>query len=471
MVMNESMFWYDLETFGLSPFTDRIAQFAGVRTDMDLKIISDPVILYCRPTPDYLPTPQSCLVTGITPQIALKNGLIEAKFIEKVLKEIARPKTVTVGFNNIGFDDEFIRNCLYRNFYDPYEREWKNGCSRWDVLDLVRACHDLRPEGINFAHRSEDGRPQFKLVYLTEDNNIDQEGAHDALVDVLATINVVKLIRSRQPKLYNWYFTHRGKDAIRQLLDPIMHTPVLYTCAAFTSPNGCTRPIAPLSAHPAMDSTFYVFDLTYDAENLVGASADEILSVPGVMKIQTNRCPYIAPIEMLTKVRDVQMRLGTDLDLMERNLSIIRAERGIVDAIRQTRKEEFFQDEKDPDARIYSDGFTTRHDKELFEKLRSLRPEEKLRTRFHFDSEKADKMLFRQVARNWPEVLTEKEKQMWKNFCAARLLQPLGKNPSLDSYQRTVNELLESVDTTGKEKLVLIALREYANNLSDRMVH
>lgn len=465
------MFWYDLETFGLSPFTDRIAQFAGVRTDMDLNIISDPVILYCKPTPDYLPTPQSCLVTGITPQIALKNGIVEAKFIEKILKEIARPKTITVGFNNIGFDDEFIRNCLYRNFHDPYEREWKSGCSRWDVLDLVRACHDLRPDGINFSHRTEDGRPQFKLVYLTEDNNIDQEGAHDALVDVHATINVVKLIRNRQPKLYNWYFAHKGKEAVFSLIDPIRHTPVLYTCAGFTSPQGCTRPIAPLSGHPEMANTFYAFDLTADAEALVGASADEILSVPGIVKIQANKCPYIAPIEMLTKVRDVQRRLGTDLDLMERNLSVIRNHPEIVETIRKTRKDDYSQDDKDPDVRIYSDGFTTRHDKELFEKLRGLRPEDKLRTRFHFDSEKASKMLFRQVARNWPEVLTEKEKQMWKNFCAARLLQPLGKNPSLDSYQRTVNELLESVDTNGKEKLVLIALREYANNLSDRIVH
>ncbi|MCR5731321.1 MAG: exodeoxyribonuclease I [Sphaerochaetaceae bacterium] len=469
--MNDSMFWYDLETFGLSPFTDRIAQFAGVRTDMDLNIIDDPVILYCRPTPDYLPTPQSCLVTGITPQIALKNGIVEDKFIEKILKQIARPKTVTVGFNNIGFDDEFIRNCLYRNFYDPYEREWKNGCSRWDVLDLVRACHDLRPDGINFFHKSEDGKPQFKLVYLTEDNRIEQVGAHDALVDVIATINVVKLIRQKQPKLYDFYFSHRSKDKVFSLVDTVRHTPVLYTCAQFTAVNGCTRPVAPLTVHPEMANTVYAFDLTCDANELVNASEDNILTVPGLVKIQANKCPYIAPIEMLTRVPEVQNRLGTDRDLMERNLSIIKSNPEIMAKLRRTKKDEYPSEEKDPDARIYSDGFTTRHDKELFEKIRSLKPADKLRTRFHFDSEKASKMLFRHVARNYPEVLTEKEREMWKNFCAARLLQPIGKNPSLDTFQRTVSELLESVDTTGKEKLVLIALREYAANLSDRIVH
>lgn len=469
--MNDSMFWYDLETFGLSPFTDRIAQFAGVRTDMDLNIIDDPVILYCKPTPDYLPTPQSCLVTGITPQIAMKNGIIEEKFIEKIHKQLSRPKTVTVGFNNIGFDDEFIRNCLYRNFYDPYEREWKNGCSRWDVLDLVRACHDLRPEGIKFLHKSENGNPQFKLVFLTEDNNIEQVGAHDALVDVLATINVVKLIRQKQPKLYDFYFSHRSKDKALSLLDTVRNTPVLYTTANFTNKNGCTRPIAPLTGHPEMSNLIYAFDLTENAEELVNANEESILKVPGLIKIHANKCPYIAPIEMLTRVPSVQNRLNIDMELMEKNLSFIKNNPDIMSKLRRTKKEEYASEEKDPDARIYSDGFTTRHDKELFDKVRLLKPAERLRTSFHFDSEKASKMLFRQVARNYPEVLSEKESKMWKNFCAARLLQPIGKNPSLDSYQRTVSELLESVDTTGKEKLVLIALREYANTLSENILH
>lgn len=468
--MNESIFWYDLETFGLSPFSDRIAQMAGIRTDYELNIIGDPVILYCKPTDDYLPTPQSCLVTGITPQVALAKGLCEADFIERINREFSKPRTVVAGFNNISFDDEFIRNALYRNFFDPYEREYKNGCSRWDILDLVRACHDLRPEGINFLHKTEKGMPAFKLVYLTEDNGIEQEGAHDAMVDINATINVAKLIKTKQPRLYNWYFTHRSKESIGTLIKTLTHDPVLYTCASFTNEKGCTRPIAPLSGHPEISNAIYAFDLTQDASLLAKANSEEILSVPGVIRISLNKCPYIAPIEMLTKLPEVQQRLGIDLSLMEKNLSIIKKDSTLMQRLSQSHESKQFAEETDPDMRIYADGYTTNRDKINFRLVREAKPQDKLYQNIHFDSEKANKMLFRQVARNWPKYLTDKERAMWKNFCATRLLQPIGRNPSYESYMRTVNELLSSMDITGKQKLVLVALREWGETLHERVL-
>ena len=185
-----SIYWYDLETFGTNPQVDRIAQMAGIRTDLDLNIISDEMVIYQRPTPDYLPSIDACLLTGITPQKAMEKGLDEVEFLNKILKEFMVPNTTVTGFNSINFDDEFIRNDLYKNLFDPYRREYTNGCSRWDIINLVRACHDLAPEGINFNHLTENGNTSYKLVHLTEDNNIEQIGAHDAMVDVYATINV-----------------------------------------------------------------------------------------------------------------------------------------------------------------------------------------------------------------------------------------------------------------------------------------
>ena len=468
--MNESIFWYDLETFGLSPFSDRFAQAAGIRTDYDLNIISDPLLIYCRPTDDYLPSPQSCLVTGITPQAALAKGVCEADFIEILNKEFSRPRTVVAGFNNINFDDEFIRNALYRNFFDPYEREYRNGCSRWDILDLVRACHDLRPEGIKFLHKNPSGAPAFKLVYLTEDNNIAQEGAHDAMVDIHATINVAKLIKTKQPRLYNWYFTHRTKESISPLIKTLTHEPILYTCASFTSVYGCTRPIAPLGGHPEISNEIYAFDLTEDASLLKEANPDEILSVPGIIKIALNKCPYIAPIEMLIKLPDVQKRLNINMSEVEKNLAIIKSDRTLLQRLSQSKEKRLYAEESDVDMRIYSDGYTTNRDKINFRLIREAKPQDKLYQNRHFDSDKANKMLFRQVARNWPKYLTDKEKSMWKNFCATRLLQPIGRNLSFDSYMRAVNELLQSMDISGKDKLVLVALRERGESLHERVL-
>ena len=169
---NSSIFWYDFETYGDNPRRDRASQFAGIRTDEALNIISEPLVMYCRPSDDFLPNPLACQITGITPQQAQAKGLNEAEFIKNINEELSKPETCVAGYNNIRFDDEMTRQLLYRNFFDPYEREWKNGNSRWDIIDMVRLCAATRPAGINWP-KKEDGSNSFKLEQLTAANQIE----------------------------------------------------------------------------------------------------------------------------------------------------------------------------------------------------------------------------------------------------------------------------------------------------------
>ena len=196
-----TFFWHDYETFGTDPRRDRPAQFAGIRTNGELEVIADPVMLYCKPPTDSLPHPEACLLTGITPQLAEREGLIECEFAAAVLEELGARGTCGVGYNSIRFDDEFTRNLLYRNFHDPYEREWKDGNSRWDLIDLACMCYALRPQGIEWPRR-DDGSPSFRLEDLASANGLKQQRAHDALSDVEALIELARLIRRRQPRLY-----------------------------------------------------------------------------------------------------------------------------------------------------------------------------------------------------------------------------------------------------------------------------
>ena len=358
--MARNFLFYDLETFGLDSRSDRIAQVAMVRTDMKLRVIEDPKVLMCRIAPDYLPSPSACMVTGITPQQTLKEGIGEFDFIRTIDEEFRRPDTIVTGFNNIAFDDEFIRNTLYRNLMDPYEREWMNGCSRWDILDLVRAVHDFRPDGIRFLHRKENGSPSFKLVHLTEDNEIPQEGAHDALVDVYATINVAKLVMDRQPQLFDFYLNNRSKSRINAMLDTLSMRPVMYTCQSFTSERGASRPICPITFDKSRSSSVVCFDLTQDARTILDPD-----DYHGIVRVTTNRCPYIAPITILTNVSQVQQRLGIDMDLMQRNLEFLRTHRQEVVAALDGKLSADRPDDPnaDPDLRIYMDGFYSDSDR------------------------------------------------------------------------------------------------------------
>ena len=259
----------------LIPGVDRPAQFAGLRTDEALNEVGDPLVIYCKPARDVLPHPEACLLTGITPQLAGAKGELEPEFIARIHAELAQPGTCGVGYNTLRFDDEVTRNTLYRNFYEPYAREWQQGNSRWDLIDLVRMTHALRPEGMEWPQH-DDGRPSFRLEDLTVANGIGHESAHDALSDVRATIGLARLIRDRQPRLYDWLFQLRNKRKAAAQLDLVEHKPVLHTSRMYLSETGCTTLVMPLVSEPGNNNGVLVYDLRRDPRPFIDLGVEDL---------------------------------------------------------------------------------------------------------------------------------------------------------------------------------------------------
>ncbi|HAN42215.1 MAG TPA: exodeoxyribonuclease I [Sphaerochaeta sp.] len=464
MRSENTFFWYDLETFGINPFYDRIAQFAGQRTDMDLNPIGDPVILYCKLSADYIPDPAACMVTGITPQEVKAKGIPESEFIEKINDIFSVPGTCVCGFNNLKFDDEFIRNALYRNFLDPYQREWKNGNSRWDIIDLVRACHDFRPQGVRWPNPNSKGNPVFKLTELTAANNIEQIGAHDAMVDVNATIAVAKLIKTAQPRLFDHYLRLRSKIEVKNLLN-LQGTPqpVLHTCVNFTSPKGCTSMIVPITPHIKNENSIICFDLAKDPAKLIAARSEDVYKVPGVFRIAINRVPFLAP-ENTLKDADYE-RLGIDrAACLSHYEQIIEHRTELIIKVRSNDAEEFTNPD-DPDFQIYSKFFSD-YDKRLFATVRSTPPEQRLKLGLDFEDPRCPQMLWRHVCRNYPKVLTPEEMEKWKSFSATRLLSPPG-DPinDINFVARKIEDHLNDNSIDPKRKQTLVKLKEYVASL------
>lgn len=462
----KTFLWYDLETFGLNSHYDRIAQAAAIRTDMELNIIERPTLLYCRLSPDYLPNPQSCLVTGITPQKVNKDGLCEAEFIDRLYRILTVPDTIAVGYNSIAFDDECIRSALYRNLYDPYEREYRNGCSRWDIINLVRATRDLRPEGIVWDTKNpETNATSFRLTDLTAENGINQEGAHDALVDVYATIEVAKMIKRKQPKLFQWALSNRGKlDVARQINAP-SHVPFLHTSASFVSERGNTHPLIPLFYEAERSTNLYCFDLTFD----IPESPTLDYRTSGIYRLSTNRCPFIAPLGVLDE--SAEKRLGfTKEEVLAKARLVASSAAFSRDALLKDRTEAE-QKETDPDLTLYQ-GFPSQHDKNMLQRIRAMKAADRIGKGEHlFENDKYHKLLWRQVARNWPEVLSNEDGRKWKNFCAYRLITPPVEGAlSYELYMRSIQEKLESLDTTGEEKLILKDLLAYGEELNRTII-
>jgi exodeoxyribonuclease I len=450
----QTFYWHDYETFGTDPQRDRPVQFAGLRTDVDFNIIDDPLVIYCKPAADYLPNPDSCLITGITPQLAEQKGVCEAEFIGRIHQQLAHPNTCTLGYNNLRFDDEVTRSGLYRNFYDPYTREWQNGNSRWDIIDVVRAARALRPEGIQWPV-NEEGRSGLRLDQLTIANGIAHEAAHDALSDVYATIGMAKLVKQAQPKLFQFLLQHRFKTKVLELLQLGSFNPVVHISGRYAADKNCMAVVLPVCKHPTNTNGIIVYDLSIDPEPLLFLSVEGMQQrlftatndLPeGVTRIplktvHINKCPVLAPVSVI-KPDDAQ-RMAIDLALCLDNIDKIKAAKGLAEKLAAVFSGyAYSEQDTDPDLAIYSGGFFTDADKQKMAKIRASSPEQLAKSKFSFTDSRLPEMLFRYRARNYPETLNADEQSRWNEFCQNRLTGcQTGAGITLDAYFARLQEL------------------------------
>lgn len=461
MSNNFTFFIYDYESFGISPSKDRPAQFAGIRTDADFNIIGEPIMLYCKQTNDYLPSPEAVMVTGITPQECNEKGISEPEFAEKILAEFSQPNTCVMGYNNIRFDDEMTRYTFYRNFIDPYEYSWKNGNSRWDLLDLVRACYALRPDGINWAF-DESGIPSFKLEKLTKANGIEHENAHDAMADVYATIAMAKLIKEKQPKLFQYFFENRGKREVEKLIDTAEMTPLVHVSGMLGNYRGNCTWVAPLAWHPTNQNAVIVCDLSGNIDNLLAKSADELRAdlytkkneldereVPFVplKLVHINKCPILAPAKTL--LPENAERLGINRQLCLENLAKLRTSFDIREKVTDIFSEErIFEPSDNVETELYN-GFFSNADKNNMAILRQL-PEDKLAEHgLAFEDKRIADLLFHYRARHFYKTLTRAEQIKWQKYRQRKLEQ------SLSDFESSLRALADE-NANNPEKLFLL---------------
>ncbi|MGS0675244.1 exodeoxyribonuclease I [Shewanella sp. 30m-9] len=463
-----TLFWHDYETFGANPAKDRPSQFAGVRTDMDLNIIGEPETFYCKVANDYLPSPEAILITGITPQLANLKGMPEAEFMDKINGLFSQPKTCVVGYNSLRFDDEVSRYGFYRNFIDPYAREWQNGNSRWDIIDLVRACYAFRPEGINWPEK-EDGSPSFKLEQLTVANGLSHEKAHDAMSDVYATIDMAKLIKSVQPKLFDYYFSLRQKQAVSKLIDVLEMKPLVHVSSKISALNGCTTIIAPVAYHSTNKNAVICVNLAMDISPLLELSVDEIRErmytrrsdlapdeLPiGLKQIHINKSPFIAAANTLTD--ENAARLDFDKAFARQQYKKLKLHPELREKLVAVFDVEHEDRAVDTDQALYSGGFFSSADKAKIEIIRNTQASNLAAIELDFDDERLGEMLFRYRARNYPETLSDSEQYRWREFCQTRLNDP-------DYIIRLENLLEETEQDESKQKL-LAALCHYLRSL------
>ncbi len=470
--------WHDYETFGTQVRRDRPAQFAGIRTDAELNEIGEPVMLYCQPANDFLPDPQACLITGITPQLCLEKGLPEYQFAARIEQLLAAPGTIGVGYNTIRFDDEITRFMFWRNLIDPYGREWQNDCGRWDLLDVVRTAYALRPDGVVWPTKP-DGSASFKLTDLTGANGLAHEAAHDALSDVRVTIALARLIRTAQPRLFDFCFGLHRKDRVAAELGlpttPGEARPFLHVSGMFAATRGCLALMWPLAMHPTNKNELIAWDLKQDPRELASINVDEIrlrlftksdalpegITRLPIKSVHLNKSPMVMGN---WKILTLPLAQRWDLDL-EAQLKHAELARdlpdmsGIWPEVFKRAKEAL----PDVDEDLYG-GFVGNTDRRRLNQLRELPPEKLAASRPVFDDPRLSELLFRYRARNFPHSLSEQEQQAWQQHRAVRLLQGEAGARTLQALFDELDRLAEDADEHGEA--LLGALYDYAESIA-----
>lgn len=430
--MQKTFLWYDYETFGINFRYDLPSQFAAVRTDEELNIL-DETLFYLKPAKDYVPNFEAILITGITPQIALQKGLCEAEFAKKINQLMRQANTCILGYNTIRFDDHITRHLFYRNFFDPYEQEYANGNSRWDLLDVTRTAHALRPKGVNWPLK-DDGLISFKLEDLTKANEIEEgANAHDALADTRATIKLAKLIKQSQPQLFEYLFNMRGKKNVASQIE--IGKPILHISGRYPRENACVAIGVPVT--PVVNNSCLIFNLSQDPKYILDLNQDEIkrrifttkaeleaqnLERVELKSIWINRSPIVLPVNSLTP--EIAEQIGISIKECERNFKKLQPfiNNELSNKLMQATQSEFEQDTDDAAMSLYSGGFFDNSDKKLIKQVSQTPLEDLANNNFTFRDERLNQLFFVYKAKNIPEILTSEEMDIWEKMRYKRLM-------------------------------------------------
>jgi len=436
--MKKTYLFYDIETTGLNKAFDQVLQFAAIRTDRQLNEI-DRHAIKIQLRPDVIPSPGAIITNRISVD-SFKSGQCEFDAIRQIHQLINQPETISLGYNSLGFDDEFLRFSFHRNLLPPYTHQYLRGCGRMDLLPMAVMFWLYRRAAITWPQIN--GKPSLKLEHIRDANQLVGGASHDATVDVAATVELARRF-FKNKKMWNYLMGYFEKETDAHRIDEMpasfqsalgKHRKALMVSSEYGPQLMYQVPVLSIgNSIPYSNQTLW---LRLDLPELKETKADAIDETTWIVRKRYGEPGILLP----SNHRYLKLVSVARKNIVAENLNWLQSNPTRFQQIASYHRQYTYPyiENLEPEAALYQIGFFTRSDEKLFKSFQTAALEEKEKIADRLTSQDARTLAIRLLCRNYP-------KQISKNLAR-----------EFEVYMRRVNPMRQKeamVDYKGEPRL------------------
>jgi len=417
---------WDIESSSANTSWGSIIEVGGVLVDANFKEL-DRFNFRCRLPEGEVPQAMALIVNKTSVDLLTKGNLSHYQMLsqlEAVFKKWS--PAIFMGWSNIGFDDEMIRNEFFRGIRYPYITNATPN-KRHDGLNIARGAHAV-DESVVKTEINAKGNAVMKLESLARMNGFESSGAHSALFDAELTVKVLGLIKKNQPQTWDTFLRTANKSDT----ETIFKTEKIFTLAEYHFGKNYRFVVAPLHPKHCIHPIYQwgqAFDLKIDPIPLFDMSISELKSAIKKLKflrtIRSNKAPIILEASYGLQTEPYSK---LDPDLIKERAKLVNSNekfsQNVLTALRETAEEKAqFDSQVDllAEETIYK-KFTPQKDTALFPKWHAASWKDKLILLDKFEDERMISFGKKIIYQESPETLPADMLKTIKRGIAERIL-------------------------------------------------
>jgi exodeoxyribonuclease-1 len=443
----QTYLFYDIETTGLNKAFDQVLQFAAIRTDLNLQEI-ERYEINVKLNPDIIPSPYAL----ITHHIGLKENaesFSEFSAIKQIHQYFNHPGTISLGYNTLGFDDEFLRFSFYRNLLPPYTHQFANNCSRMDLYPMTLMYFLFKPHVLNWP--THEGKTTLKLEYLNSANQLTEGRAHNAMVDVEATLELARRL-FKEREMWDYVKDYFNKKIDQERLQPLQNNTIALMVDGRLRDHAYLAPVLYVGQHRHYKNQLLWLQL--DSPELTKITKNNITETTRVTNKKCGEPYFILPLKdrFTTQLHPKRRALAEhNKKWLETNPESLKL---ITDYYTDYQYPTY--PNTDVEASLYLNGFYSAEEESFCRLFHKVPPKEKARLTEELHFPKLKTLALRILGRHFSDAMSHSQQEQFSAYL--RAVNPVNDEDAIIDFQgrkrTTPTSALQDITDIKTQKLL-----------------